>query len=464
MNRRDFIKSCAAAGTLPFLPACFSPKGYVANAKVRLAVCGIGCQGLYDLKQSLKFPQLFEVTALCDTDMGAAHTLEALKMYPNVPRFQDFRKMFDKMEKNIDAVLVATPDHSHFPIAMHAMKLGKAVYVEKPLAHSFVECELLKRAADKYKVVTQLGNQGHSTIKYHQFKEYVETGVVKDVYKVVAHMNNARRWHKWEGRLAKLPGPERIPATLDWDTWLATVAHHEYSADYVMGEWRAWYDFGSGCMGDWGAHLIDCVHQFLLKGDMPTEVKVLNTKGWNKFVYPMDSTLSFTFPENSKHGDMELVWYEGATNLPPLPPNFVYADSSGDIPKNAANNAAVSKLCPGKEMYQRDGKIWQSLSHKHPLHVVGDYNRKLPDYPAEFCTHYEGFLRAVRGEMETTSPFSVGAPLSQIFSLACIAQRLNRGFKFDPSKQEIVGDSEANAMLLGPTGDPRKGWEEYYKV
>ena len=396
--------------------------------------------------------------------MGAAHTLEALKMFPKVPRFQDFRKMFDKMEKDIDAVLVATPDHSHFPIAMHAMKLGKAVYVEKPLAHSYVECDLLMKAADKYGVVTQLGNQGHSTVKYHQFKEYVETGVVKDVYKVVAHMNNARRWHKWEGRVDKFPGPERLPATLDWDTWLATVPYHDYAKEYMVGEWRAWYDFGSGCMGDWGAHLIDCVHQFLLKGDMPTEVKVLNTKGWNKFVYPMDSTLSFTFPENSKHGDFELEWYEGATNLPPLPPAFVYADSSGDIPKNAANNAAVSKLCPGKEMYQRDGTIWQSLSHKHPLHVVGDYNRKLPDYPAEFCTHYEGFLRAVRGEMDTTSPFSVGAPLSQVFALACIAQRLNRGFKFDPGRQEIVGDSEANALLLGPAGCPRKGWEEYYKV
>ena len=464
MNRRNFLKSCAAAGALPFLPACFSPKGYVANGKVRLALCGIGCQGLYDLKQCLQFPQLFELVAFCDTDMGAAHTLEALKMFPKVPRFQDFRKMFDKMEKDIDAVLVATPDHSHFPIAMHAMKLGKAVYVEKPLAHSYVECDLLMKAADKYGVVTQLGNQGHSTVKYHQFKEYVETGVVKDVYKVVAHMNNARRWHKWEGRVSKFPGPERIPATLDWDTWLGTVAHHEYASEYMIGEWRAWYDFGSGCMGDWGAHLIDCVHQFLLKGDMPTEVKVLNTKGWNKFVYPMDSTLSFSFPANSKHGDFELEWYEGASNLPPLPPAFVYADSSGDIPKNAANNAAVSKLCPGKEMYQRDGMIWQSLSHKHPLHVVGDYNRKLPDYPAEFCTHYEGFLRAVRGEMETTSPFSVGAPLSQVFALACIAQRLNRGFKFDPDKQEIVGDSEANALLLGPTGDPRKGWEEYYKV
>lgn len=461
-NRRDFIKGLVAAGAAPFISACVSPRGYVANAKVRLAVVGVGCQGLYDLCEFRKFPRLFEVTALCDTDMGAKHTAKAVEMYPEAARFKDFRVMFDRMADRIDAVVVAIPDHSHFPVAMQAMKLGKAVYVEKPIAHTFEECELLMRAEREYGVVTQMGNQGHSTVKYHQFKEYVESGLVRDVEKVVAHMNYARRWHKWNGKVARLPGPDPLPATLDWDTWLASRNFHEYSKDYVMGEWRAWFDFGSGCMGDWGAHLIDCVHQFLLKGDLPSEIKVLKTKGWNRFVYPMESTLSFSFPGNSRHDDMELVWYEGAGNLPPLPEAFVYADSSGDIPKNAANSdSGRPKLCPGKEMYQRDGRVWQSLSHKHPLHVVGDYNRKLPDFPPETCTHYEGFLRAVRGEMETLSPFSVAAPLSQLFTLACIAQRLDRGFRFDPVQKRVIGDDEADGLLRRA---PRKGWESYYRI
>jgi len=462
VNRRQFLGSAAAAGVFPLLPGCFSPKGYVANEKVRLAFVGIGQQGWYDIRQFGNFPRLFECVALCDTDMGAPHTQACLRKYPGVPRFQDFRKMFDKMAGGIDAVMVATPDHSHFPIAMHAMKLGISVYVEKPLAHTFEECELMMKAAKKYGVVTQMGNQGHSTVKYHQFKEYVETGLVHDVEKVVVHMNNSRRWHKWQGRLAKLPGPEEIPATLDWRTWLGTARFHEYSKDYVGGEWRAWYDFGNGCMGDWGAHLMDCVHQFLLKGDLPAKVEVAKTAGWNKFVYPMDSTLKFTFPKGNGHDAMELDWYEGAGNLPPLPEGFVFATPDG-IPKNSANDENEKvKLFPGKEMYQRDGTVWQSLSHKHPLHVVGDYDRKLPDYPAEFCTHYEGFLRAVRGEMETLSPFSVAAPLSQVFTLACIAQRLDRGFAFDPSSKRIVGDDEADALLKG--APPAKGWECYYEV
>ncbi len=462
MDRREFLRCAAAASMFPLLPGCFSPRRYAANEKVRMAFVGVGQQGWYDIRQFGKFPRLFECVALCDTDMGAPHTHDCLKKYPNVPRFQDFRKMFDKMADKIDAVLVAVPDHSHFPIAMHAMKLGKAVYVEKPLAHTFEECELMMKAAEKYGVVTQMGNQGHSTVKYHQFKSYVETGLVHGVEKVVVHMNNSRRWHKWQGKLAKLPGPEPIPATLDWRTWLGTASFHEYAADYVGGEWRAWYDFGNGCMGDWGAHLMDCVHQFLLNGDLPTKVEVLNTVGWNRFVYPMDSTLRFTFPATCSHDAMELDWYEGADNLPPLPEGFEFAVPDG-IPKNSANDDGEKvKLYPGKEMYQRDGTVWQSLSHKHPLHVVGDYGRKLPDFPAEFCTHYEGFLRAVRGEMDTLSPFSVAAPLSQVFTLACIAQRLDRGFAFDPNAKCIVGDAEADALLKGVP--PAKGWECYYKV
>lgn len=461
MNRRSFIKSLAAVGAMPLLPACFSSKAYLANSKVRMAFVGIGCQGWYDMQQFGLFPALFETVALCDTDMGAKHTQNAIKAYPLAARFTDFRKMFDKMGDQIDAVMVAIPDHSHFAVAMEAMRRGKAVYVEKPLAHTFEECELLRLAEKKYGVVTQMGNQGHSTVKYHQFKHYVETGVVKDVERVVAHMNNARRWHKWNGKVEKLPGPDKMPATLDWNSWLSSVEDHAYSEEYMMGEWRAWYDFGSGCMGDWGAHLIDCVHQFLLKGDLPTEVNVVNQTGWNRFVYPMSSTLNFKFAANSLHDDFELDWYEGAKNLPPLPHGFVWDNAWGDIPKSSANEDVPPSLHPGKEMYQRDGKVWQSLSHKHPLHVVGDYGRKLPDYPPEFCTHYEGFLRAVRGEMQTLSPFSVAAPLSQIFTLACLAQRLNRSFRFDPVEKRVIGDKQADAMLRNA---PRKGWESYYDV
>ena len=446
---------------MPLLPACFSAKKYAANEKVRLAFVGIGQQGWYDIRQFALFPALFECVALCDTDMGAKHTIPCLKKYPNVPRFQDFRKMFDAMDGKIDACLVAVPDHSHFPIAMEAIRRGIAVYVEKPLAHTFEECELLMKAAEKHGVVTQMGNQGHSTVKYHQFKEYVETGLVHDVEKVVVHMNMARRWHKWQGKVFSFPKAEQIPSTLDWNTWLGTAAHHDYSKDFVGGEWRAWHDFGNGCMGDWGAHTMDCVHQFLLKGDLPSVVKVVKQSDCNGFVYPMNSTLCFQFPANGDHDAMELDWYEGADNLPPLPEGFTYATPDG-IPQNSANNESDAvKLYPGKEMYQKDGTVWQSLSHRHPLHRVGDYHAKLPDFPHGDSSHYRNFILAVKGEAKTTSPFSVAGKISQLFTLGCIAQRVRRGFTFDRTKGEIVGDDYANYFIKGPK--PRKGWEEYYK-
>ena len=201
MNRRHFLKSLAAAGAVQLLPGCFSAKAYRANGKVRLAAIGCGAQAWYDIRQFAKHADICEIVALCDTDIGAPHTLSALKAYPDVPRFQDFRKMFDALADGIDAVLVGTPDHSHFCACQHALRLGKAVYVEKPLAHSFRECELLRRTAEKAGVVTQMGNQGHSGDNFYQYRAYAESGVLKDVTKVVAHMNMQRRWHKWGGKV-----------------------------------------------------------------------------------------------------------------------------------------------------------------------------------------------------------------------------------------------------------------------
>ena len=136
MNRRGFLSAMLAAGAYPLLPGCFSSKAYVANGKVRLAAIGCGAQAWFDLKKLAGNKDICEVVALCDTDIGAPHTEEALKRFPNLPRFQDFRKMFDRMADQIDAVLIGIPDHSHFCAAMHAMRLGKAVYVEKPRAHA----------------------------------------------------------------------------------------------------------------------------------------------------------------------------------------------------------------------------------------------------------------------------------------------------------------------------------------
>jgi predicted dehydrogenase len=457
MDRRGFIKAALAAGAFPMLPGCFAPRGYAANGKVRLAAVGCGAQAWYDLKALAKNEDVCEVVALCDTDIGAPHTLEALKRFPGLPRFHDFRKMFDAMADRIDAVLVGIPDHSHFCAAMHAMRLGKAVYVEKPLAHSFLECELLMAAERKYGVVAQMGNQGHSGNNFYQYRDYVEKGVIKDVTKVVAHMNMQRRWHKWGGKTSSYPKAEPLPKTLDWDSWVSSAVYHDFSKDLAYGEWRCWYDYGNGCMGDWGAHILDCVHRFTLKGALPTEVAISNVTGWNPYVFPIQDTLTMKF------GDVTLEWYEGLDNRPALPKGFRYADNKGLFPASTANDGLIDPpLKPGKEIYLADGTVWQGLSHAATLVRCGAQDEKVPEFEKAGSDHYRNFLLAVKGEEEAKSPFRVTAPLSEIFCLGVIAQRLNRGFRFNPVAKRAEGDDEANRLLDGPA--PRKGWEGYYNV
>ena len=462
MNRRSFIKSLAAAGAVPLLPGCISSRGYKANGKVRLACIGIGAQGWYNIGQFVKNGDLCEIVALCDTDIGAPHTLDALRKFPRLPRFTDFRTMFDTMALSIDAVLVATPDHSHFCAVMHAIRLGKAVYVEKPLAHSFRECELLKLAEEKYGVVCQMGNQGHSGDNFYQYRDYVAAGELRDVVKVVSHMNMQRRWHKWGGKTSSYPAAEPMPATLDWDAWVSSAPYHDFSKELAYGEWRCWYDYGMGCMGDWGAHILDTIHRFTLEGDLPTEVAISNCTGWNPYVFPIQDTLTMKFPAKGRHGDVTVEWWEGLDNQPKPPEGFRFVSNVGLFPASTANDGLIDpRLKPGKEIYLADGTIWQGLSHSSTLRRVGD-SGPLPAFEKAHNNHWRNFLLAVRGEEEAKSPFRVAAPLSQIFCLGVVAQRLNRSFRFDPAAGRVEGDEEANALLQGPL--PRKGWEEYYSV
>src|SRR5688500_8433790 len=201
--------------------------------------------------------------------------------------------MFDKLRNLIEAVSIGTPDFSHFPITMMAIGLGKHVYVEKPMARTFNEVELMMKAAKKYpKVVTQMGNQGHSEANYFQFKSWVEAGIIKDVNAITAHMNSARRWHGWDTHITSFPQQQPVPSTLDWNIWQMQTNGHEYNKAFVNGQWRCWFDFGMGALGDWGAHILDTAHQFLDLG-LPYEVNPVKLEGHNNFFYPMSSTLSF---------------------------------------------------------------------------------------------------------------------------------------------------------------------------
>jgi len=469
VSRRSFLKRASAASAFAAFPSLrTSAQSGVsaANERVNVACCGIGNRGA-DVVNGLAATGLCNIVALCDTDMGAKHTQSLLKKYPDVPRFQDFRQMLDKMGNQIDAVTAGVPDFSHFPIAMMAMGLGKHIYVEKPMAHTFQEIDLMMQAEKKHRVAAQMGNQGHSDGNYFQFKAWTEAGIIKNVSKIVAHMNGKRRWHKWNGKVAGLPAAQPLPATLDWDTWLSQVPFHDYNKDYMNGDWRCWYDFGNGALGDWGAHILDTAHEFLKLG-LPTSIRAVKLEGHNPYVFPMASTLSFQF---AARGDglpaCEVLWYDGTANFPELPKGFGKAVATEGVPPPGGGaTAAADKLSPGKEIYS-DELTFKGGSHGSTLSIIPeerakDMAAKLPAVPKSPSNHFKNFLLACKGQEICRSRFEVAGPLSQVLALGVIAQRLNTRLDFDPATRQITNDKVAHALLAGPP--PRKGWEQYYKV
>ncbi len=473
-SRRSFLKNALALSAVAAVPTILTKsvsgitpptsKMASANDRVNLACCGIGNQGGSDVF-SLYNTGLCNIVALCDTDMGASQTKRVLDKFPDVPRFQDFRVMFDKMANQIDAVLVGTPDHSHFPIAMLAMSLGKAVFVEKPMGRTFNEVELMMKAAKKYKVVTQMGNQGHSEANYFQFKAWTEAGIIKDVTAITAHMNSARRWHGWDTKITKFPDAEPIPSTLDWNTWLMAVKEHDYNHDFINGQWRCWYDFGMGALGDWGAHIIDTAHQFLNLG-LPYEVDPVKLVGHNPFFFPMSSTLSFKFPKRGNMPACNITWYDGLDNIPQVPEGYGVSELDPNIPPTSVGAIQPVKLNPGKIIYSKD-LIFKGGTHGATLSIIPpekakEMESKLPAVPESTSNHYANFLKGVQGVETTRSPFEIAGPLSQVFNLGVLAQQLNTKIEFDREKKQITNNKMANEMLVG--APPRKGWEQYYKL
>ena len=473
ISRRSFLKRALVASAAAAIPSFWIPSRangmtkapfVSANDKVRIAFIGIGNRGA-DIAQELYKTGLCEVVALCDVDMGAAHTQKIINMFPKVPRFQDFRQMFDKMADKIDAVTVGVPDHAHFPITIEAMAHGKHVYVEKPMARTFQEVELMIKAEKKYGVVTQMGNQGHSEANYFQFKAWKEAGLIKDVTAITAHMNSPRRWHGWNPNIKHMPMGEPVPETLDWDTWLGVRPFHEYNHDYHLGQWRCWYDFGMGALGDWGAHILDTAHEFLNLG-LPYEVTPLYLKDHNPFFYPMSTTLLFKFPERDGMPAVDVTWYDGLDNIPPVPAEYGTSEVDPNIPAVNGGKLQLMKLNPGKEIYTKT-LTFKGGSHGSTLSVIPDkvakeMNPKLPEYPKSPSNHYANFLLACQGKEKTRSPFHIAGPLSQVFCLGVMAQRMNRKIVFDRDLKQITNDPVLNQMLVGEM--PRKGWEQYYNI
>lgn len=262
-----------------------------------------------------------------------------------------------------------------------------------------------------------------------------------------------------------MPEGEPVPAGMDWDTWLCARPYHEFNPKYHQGDWRCWYDFGMGALGDWGAHILDTAHEFLQLG-LPYEINMLRADGHNDYFYPYSSTILFRFPSRGSMPPVDVTWYDGIDNLPPLPAGYGASAVTEGVPSTNQGEAVPSNLNPGKIIYSRD-LTFKGGSHGSTLSIIPDEKAremagKLPEVPESPSNHFENFLLSCQGLEKTRSPFEIHGPLSQVFSLGVIAQRLNARLFFDSRTGTITNNAFANAMLVGEP--PRKGWEEFYRL
>jgi len=342
-SRRSFLQGSAlAAASFWILPRHVlggKRSGFIAPSdKLNIAAVGCGGKADFNIKQAYNNGS-DNIVALCDVDDRMARKYRA--QFPNAPYYRDYRQMLDKEAKSIDAVIVSTPDHMHAPIAMAAMQLGKHVYVEKPLTHDIYEARMLTEAARKYKVVTQMGNQGSSGDATRQIETYIQQGVIGHVDRVYCWTDRPV-WPQGVRSPKDKGESQPVPQEVDWDLWLGTAPVRDYHEAYMPFRWRGYWDFGTGALGDMGCHFMDVPFRALKLG-YPTSVEASVGSVYADFfreayfddVCPPSSAIHFTFPSSDrKVKEIKLSWFDGGIRpqLPEgLPYEKVFADNNGGI-------------------------------------------------------------------------------------------------------------------------------------
>jgi predicted dehydrogenase len=507
VTRRHFFYGTLLAGAVPLggfgSQASLKMLGYKSpNEKLNIASIGAGGKAASDIRACA---QTENIVALCDVDDKRAERI--YQAYPNVPKYKDFRVMLDKQRDGIDAVIVTIPDHMHAAAALTAMERGKHVYVQKPLAHSVSECRDLMKAAEKYKVATQMGNQGYSNEGTRQCAEMIWSGAIGNVTEVHAWTNRPA----WPQGITSKPETSAVPNWLDWDLWLGVAENRPYSQDYLPFAWRGFYDFGLGALGDMACHILGAPNMALRLG-APTAVECVSQEGRSDLYYPSKSVVRFEFPARGNMPPVKVYWYDAMREDAPTFQGAPQGEILGDLPRDRRGDE-ISNLKPQERQiiggvfsaeffnpkpaapeeparqqqtseaapspHEHKEAEWMKLIRKGTngslfvgdkgmitTGTYGEWTRLIPvekmrdyEFPPELLTrspgHYRDWIRACKGGDPACSNFSVSAPFTEWVVLGALAIKLNTRLEWDAEKMRISNNSDANELLKPKV---RRGW------
>lgn len=432
LDRRTFLATSAA-----FAGALLLPKSvFGANEKLNMAFIGVGGRGEGNVTSARNTGE--NIVALCDVDDKRAE--KSFAASPDAKRFKDYRKMFEAMGKSIDAVVISTPDHQHFPAAMLALSLKKHVYVEKPMAHSIAEVRALTAAAKASGVVTQMGNQGHSNSGPYLLAQWLKEGVLGEVRSVEGYTNRPI----WPQGMAAFAAAEAPPATLDWDLWLGPRPMRPYVPGLHPFAWRAFYEFGCGALGDMGCHIFDIAF-YALQLRCPNRIRVEKSEQ-SEVAYPASSKIVFDFPARGELPPLTYTWRDGKGQPQPRPKDF---EAERKLEEMGGSFLFGSKATLLSDTYGGSVRFI-------PETRMQELAPTLSKLPARPTAHMQNFVNACKGLEPAHSSFDYAGPLTEMVLLGSIAQRLGGEFKLDPEKREFIDLPKANALMAGQ--EAREGW------
>jgi predicted dehydrogenase len=441
INRRRLLATTAATAAFTIVPRHVLGGAQHTAPSEKLNIAGIGVGGMG--KSNLSQLETENIVALCDVDH--AYAAGTFKKYPQAKVYSDYREMLDK-EKSIDAVMIATPDHTHAVISMEAMRRGKHVYCQKPLTHDVYEARMLAKAARETGVTTQMGIQGHSMEGGRLICEWIWDGAIGEVREVDAWCSlsyypfgHAYWSSKWNRRPQDTPP---VPTTLNWDLWLGPAPHRPYHPAYHPAVWRCWWDFGCGMMGDRGAHTLDPV-VWALKLGHPTSIEATSLD-LNPDIHPLAAIVTYQFPARGDLPPVKLTWYEGLRA--PRPLELEDGRRMGHVEGGSLFKGAEGKLVAG--VYGEDPRLI-------PESRMKDYKRPPKTIPRVEGSHEQDWVRACKAGKKAGADFEYSGLLTEICLLGNIAKRMDARIEWDGPGMKVTNLPEANQYVRTTY---REGW------